>query len=65
MFFAACQVVIEKNNGHWNFKIILIMPPYKSQERLNHKILNNTKCKGSFLAINIYYKVTKQFIVLN
>lgn len=65
MFFAAYQIVIEKNNSHWNFKVISIMPPYKSQERLNHKILNNTKFKGSFLTINIYYKVTKHFIVLN
>lgn len=65
MFFAAYQIVIEKNNCHWNFKIILIMLSYKSQERLNNKILNNTKGKESFLAINIYLKVPEQFIVLN
>lgn len=49
MFFAAYQVVIEKNNGHWNFKIILIMPPYKTQERLNHKILTTLNAKDPSL----------------
>ena len=38
------------------------MLSYKSQERLNHKILSNTKFKKFFLIIIIYHKVTKQLL---